>query len=153
MSIQNKEQTIRELEEAIELGRKVFYCLKRAEEKLDKASDWGLVDLAVPNFITANLKHRRIQEANLEIERARYYLGAFRKGLDRVVFPKDISVHVGQVTRLADILLASRVMDVFVQDKINDTCEQLEKSRKQIKRVVQELQKMKQLEEREVILD
>ncbi len=153
MSIKSKEQTLQEFEEAIEMGRKVFYCLKRAEEKLDKASDWGLVDLAIPNFITANLKHRRIQEANQEIERARYYLSGFRRGLDTLVFPRDISVHVGEITRLADILLASRAMDVFVQDKINDTCEQLQKSRKQIRKVVLELQKMKELEEREVIVD
>ena len=153
MSVKTKEQTLRELEDAIELGRKVFYCLKRAEEKLDKASDWSLIDLAIPNFITGNLKHRRIQEANLEIERARYYLAAFRKGLDTLVFPKDIVVHVGEVMRLGDILLASRTIDILVQARINDTCEELQKSRKRIKRVVQELQKMKQLEEREVVLE
>ena len=153
MNIQSKEETLRQLEEAIEMGRKVFYCLKRAEEKLDKASDWGLVDLAIPNFLTGSLKHRRIQEANTEIERARYYLASFRKGLDHMVFPKDISVHIGQLTRLADICLASRVMDMYVQDKINDTCEELERTRKQVRRVVLELKKMRELEEKEVILD
>ena len=103
--------------------------------------------------MTSSLKHRRIQEANTEIERARYYLKAFRSGLDQMVFPKDISVHVGQVTRLVDICLASRTMDLVVQDKINDTCEELEKSRKQVRKVVLELMKFKELEENEVMVD
>ena len=153
MTAEEKEKNIRELDEAIEMVKRVFYSLKKAEEKLDKASDWGLIDLAIPNFVTSSLKHRRIQEANTEIERARYYLKAFRSGLDQMVFPKDISVHVGQVTRLVDICLASRTMDLVVQDKINDTCEELEKSRKQVRKVVLELMKFKELEENEVMVD
>lgn len=150
MDSQNKQKNIQELDDAIELGRRVYYCLKRAEEKLDKASDWGLIDLLTANFITSSIKHYRIREANEEIERARYYLKGFHRELERIVFPKDISVKVGQLTRLADICLASRAMDLVVQDRINDTCEELEKTRKQVRRVVLELKKFKELEEKEV---
>jgi hypothetical protein len=150
MTPQDKQKNIQELNDAIEMGRRVYYCLKRAEEKLDKASDWGLIDLVTANFITSSIKHYRIREANEEIERARYYLKAFHRELEQVVFPKDISVKVGQLTRLADICLASRTMDLVVQDRINDTCEELEKTRKQVRRVVLELKKFKELEEKEV---
>lgn len=150
MDSQKKQKNIRELEDAIEMGRRVYYCLKRAEEKLDKASDWGLIDLVTANFITSSIKHYRIREANEEIERARYYLKGFHRELEQIVFPKDISVKVGQLTRLADICLASRAMDLVVQDRINDTSEELEKTRKQVRRVVLELKKFKELEEQEV---
>lgn len=150
MDSQNKQKNIQELDDAIELGRRVYYCLKRAEEKLDKASDWGLIDLVTANFITSSIKHRRIREANEEIERARYYLKGFHRELEQIVFPKDISVKVGQLTRLADICFASRTMDLVVQDRINDTCEEVEKTRKQVRRVVLELKKFKELEEKEV---
>ncbi|MCI8514280.1 MAG: hypothetical protein HFI93_06570 [Lachnospiraceae bacterium] len=150
MDSQDKRKNIQELEDAIELGRRVYYCLKRAEEKLDKASDWGLIDLVTANFITSSIKHYRIREANEEIEKARYYLKGFHRELEQIVFPKDISVKVGQLTRLADVCLASRTMDLFVQDRINDTCEEVEKTKKQVRRVVLELKKFKELEEKEV---
>ena len=146
MNSYDRRANLQELDTAIEVGREVYYCLKRAEEKLDKAADWGLVDIFFANFITSSLKHRRIADANAEIEQARGYLRQLSRTLDHTVLPESLNVEVNQITRIADVAFASRVMDVFFQNKINDSIEQIQKSREQVKIVVKELKEFRKLE-------
>ena len=146
MNSYDRRSNLVELDRAIDTGREVFYCLKRAEEKLNKASGWGAIDLVWANFITSSLKHRRIAEANREIEQARVYLEALNHQLGKTVLPDNLNVHVNEISRIADVWFASRVMDVYFQDKINDALDGIEKAKSQVKQVVKEMKKVRELE-------
>ena len=138
---------LEELDRAIEIGREVYYSLKHAEEKLNRAMDFGAADMLFANSITSSIKHRKIAEANKEIERARLCLQSLNRHLDRTVLPESLSVQVSEIGRFADIFFASRIMDVYYQDKINDALDQIEKSKEEVKKVVQELKKYRSLEQ------
>lgn len=146
MNSYDRRSNLMELDRAIETGREVYYCLKRAEEKLHKASGWGAIDLIAANFITSSLKHRRIAEANREIEQARLCLQSLNRQLGKTVLPDNLNVHVNEISRIADVWFASRAMDIYFQDKINDALDGIEKARDQVKQVVKEMKKFRELE-------
>ena len=68
----------REIAEAIEAADVALEHLKRARQCLNSAGNWGLLDIFGGNWITGFVKHSKMNNAEREIDDARYALQAFR---------------------------------------------------------------------------
>lgn len=56
---------MKEINEAIVAGERALNSLYHAQDKLNSAKGWGLLDLLGGGFITGMIKHSRIDDASV----------------------------------------------------------------------------------------
>ena len=59
---------MREIREAIQAGERALTSLRKAEEKLTSASNWGLWDIFGGGLISGIAKHNKMNEATTYME-------------------------------------------------------------------------------------
>ena len=59
----NNQMRKNEIYEAIQAGERALTCLGRAQERLNSARNWGILDLFGGGFITDMVKHSRMNAA------------------------------------------------------------------------------------------
>ena len=105
---------------------------------LNKASNWGIVDILGGGVITGLLKHSRMGDAEREIEEAKYALQQFSKEL------RDVSgyssIHINEFITFADFIFDGLLMDVIAQSKIADAKRQCDDAIRQVNGIRRELQ-------------
>lgn len=116
---------MKEINEAIVAGEKALNSLYHAQDKLNSAKGWGLLDLLGGGFITGVVKHSRIDDASRCMEEAKYYLKAFQKELSDIDLSMDLRMEVGGFLSFADFFFDGFVADYLVQSKIEDAREQV----------------------------
>lgn len=116
---------MKEINEAIVAGERALNSLYHAQDKLNSAKGWGLLDLLGGGFITGMIKHSRIDDASRCMEEAKYYLKAFQKELSDIDLSMDLRMEVGGFLSFADFFFDGLVADYLVQSKIEDAREQV----------------------------
>lgn len=116
---------MKEINEAIVAGERALNSLYHAQDKLNSAKGWGLLDLLGGGFITGMIKHSRIDDASRCMEEAKYYLKAFQKELSDIDLSMDLRMEVGSFLSFADFFFDGLVADYLVQSKIEDAREQV----------------------------
>ena len=128
----------REIEEAIQAADNALYHLQNARVYLNKASNWGIVDILGGGVITGLLKHSRMGDAEREIEEAKYALQQFSREL------RDVSgyssIHIDELITFADFIFDGLLMDVIAQSKIADAKRQCDDAIRQVTGIRRELQ-------------
>ena len=115
----------KEIREAIEAGERALAGLRKADEKLGSARNWGLLDIIGGNFFTGMLKHARLAGASRCIEDAKVDLRKFQQELNDVQGLDYINVDVGEFMAFADFFLDGFIVDFMVQQKISDARRQV----------------------------
>ena len=110
----------REMIEAIHAGERALEKLKLAQEKLNSASNWGILDILGGGFISTMMKRSKMEEANRFMDEARISLWKFQEELDDVQLPLELKVEVGSFLSFADYFFDGVVADFMVQSKISD---------------------------------
>ena len=80
----------KEMSEAIQAGENALCSLRAAREELQKAGNWGIVDLFGGGFITNLIKHSKMDNASHLMENAKYDLKKFQKELRDVTINTDL---------------------------------------------------------------
>ena len=107
----------KERQEAIIAGERALDSLYEAQNQLRKARNWGIYDIIGGGFISSLIKHSKIDNARVCIERAKYDLQCFNRELRDVSY--EISVDVGEFLTFFD-LMDSFFADLLVQSRISD---------------------------------
>ena len=63
-----------ERQEAIDAGNKALQSLYAAQNDLNSAKNWGIVDLLGGGMITSLIKHSKMNNAQSHMEQAKYDL-------------------------------------------------------------------------------
>ena len=113
----------KERQEAIIAGERALDSLYEAQNQLRKARNWGIYDILGGGFISSLIKHSKIDNARVCIERAKYDLQCFNRELRDVSY--DISVDVGDFLTFFD-LMDSFFADLLVQSRISDASRRIE---------------------------
>jgi hypothetical protein len=128
----------REIKEAIQAADNALYHLQNARVYLNKASNWGIVDILGGGVITGLFKHSRMGDAEREIEEAKYALQQFCREL------RDVSgyssIHIDELITFADFIFDGLLMDVIAQSKIADAKRQCDDAIRQVTGIRRELQ-------------
>lgn len=111
---------MREIKEAILAGERALTSLKRAEEKLTSASNWGLWDIFGGGLISGIAKHSKMNEASSYMEDAKRNLTIFQKELRDVNGTYNLQLDIGGFLSFADFFFDGVIADYLVQTKIND---------------------------------
>ena len=115
----------KEKREAIEAGQRALSSLRTAEENLNSAKNWGLVDMFGGGFFSTMLKHSKMDQARQNMEQAKYDLRNFSRELNDVNMACNLNINTGDFLSFADYFLMV-VVDWMVQDRINNAEHQVE---------------------------
>ena len=111
---------MREINEAIQAGERALTSLRKAEEKLTSASNWGLWDIFGGGLISGIAKHSKMNEASSYLEEAKRNLTIFQKELRDVNGTYGLQLDIGGFLSFADFFFDGLIADYLVQTKIQD---------------------------------
>lgn len=121
------------------LAKNALCSLRAAREELQKAGNWGIVDLFGGGFITNLIKHSKVDNASHLMENAKYDLKKFQKELRDVTINTDLSIDCGGFLTFADFFWDGVVADWLVQSKINDAKRQVDDAIAQVEQILRRL--------------
>ncbi len=134
------EQT--EIAEAVDAGMKVREKLAETQEALSKAKNWGAADMIGGGAFTTAIKHGHIDDAKQASHDAQRLLRKFSYELNDIgqSFQADMNISGGLT--FADYFLDGLIVDWFVQDKINQSAEQVDEMYGQVERTLTQLDEL-----------
>lgn len=132
-----------EVREAIDAADAALKHLGNAADMLDDAGRWGIVDMIGGGLITTMLKHRKISDAQDEIDEAKRALRIFVKELDDVDEATGLNVELGSGLQFADIFFDGVLADWIAQNKIDRAKEQVADAMRQVYAVRSQLERMR----------
>jgi len=118
----------KEKEEAIAAGTKALQSLKRAQEQLNSARNWGIYDIIGGGFISSMIKHGKMDKAQMYMEEARYDLKKFSKELQDVDQLCTADIGSNDFLRFADCFFDGFVSDILMQSRINEARKQVDEA-------------------------
>lgn len=118
----------KEKEEAIAAGTKALQSLKRAQEQLNSARNWGIYDIIGGGFISSMIKHGKMDKAQMYMEEARYDLKKFSKELQDVDQLCTADIGSNDFLRFADWFFDGFVSDILMQSRINEARKQVDEA-------------------------
>ena len=131
-----------EIREAIDAADAALRHLGNAADMLDDAGRWGIVDMLGGGLITTLLKHRKISDAQDEIDEAKHALRIFVKELDDVDEATGLNVELGSGLQFADIFFDGVLADWIAQNKIDRAKQQVADAMRQVYAVRSQLERM-----------
>lgn len=131
-----------EIREAIDAADAALRHLGNAADMLDDAGRWGIVDMLGGGLITTLLKHRKISDAQDEIDEAKRALRIFVKELDDVDEATGLNVELGSGLQFADIFFDGVLADWIAQNKIDRARQQVADAMRQVYAVRSQLERM-----------
>ncbi len=132
-----------EVREAIDAADAALKHLGNAADMLDDAGRWGIVDMIGGGLITTMLKHRKISDAQDEIDEAKRALRIFVKELDDVDEATGLNVELGSGLQFADIFFDGVLADWIAQNKIDRAKQQVANAMRQVYAVRSQLERMR----------
>ena len=132
-------RTMREINEAINAGEDALYSLRAAQDKLDSARAFGLLDLFGGKSLLGLFKHAQISDARSRIEDAKRALARFQRELKDVSGLPDLNIDIGSFLTFADFFFDGLFADFLVQRKINQAREKLREASERVEYLLNRL--------------
>ena len=135
----------KEIDEAIEAGRKALQALDEAAEKLGSAKRWGIWDIVGGGLVSSLVKHSRIDDARKLLQQARNELESFSDELDDIQenLP-EFDLEISDLVSTFDIVFDNVFADILVQEKVEETAREVDKNRIRVKDAVDRLCELRQ---------
>lgn len=131
-----------EINEAVSAADEALYYLDQAQDQLDRAGSWGLLDMFGGNLFSTFMKHRHIDDAQEAIEKARGAIRRFAKELQDVDTAGALNVEVDGFLQFADFFFDGFIADWLVQTKIDKSKRDVAEARREVQRLRNQLSAM-----------
>ena len=109
---------ITQVNQALSLTNQLITTLDDAERQLSSARNWGFLDVLGGGLITDLIKHSKLNNAKISMERVNYLMQELRRVLGGISLPGDYSMNVGGFATFADFFFDSGIVDVYMTAKI-----------------------------------
>ena len=109
---------ITQVNQALILTDQLISELDQAERQLSSARNWGFLDVLGGGFIVDLIKHSKLNNAKVSMDRVNYLLQELRRVLGGISMPGDYSMSVGGFATFADFFFDSGIVDVYMTAKI-----------------------------------
>lgn len=133
------EHRMKEIDEALEAGKKAKKAARNVIDELDSAEDWGAFDAFGGGTVAGVMKHSHLDTAQERIWTMRKNLEKFRTELSDVNIHADLQVNVDGFTKFADVFLDNFFVDFDVLDRIKNSRSQVRHVMEQIERTMRQL--------------
>jgi len=131
----------REMKEALDAGERALSSLRKAQEKLNSAGNWGLFDMFGGGLFSTIMKRSKMDDAQQLMEAAKTDLKRFQRELKDVNIPLDLRMEVGSFLSFADFFFDGFVADYLVQSKISEAKEQVSDAIIRVEQILNELKR------------
>lgn len=146
-SMYDREENVREINEAFIAGHRALECLRDTEKYLTNAKSTGPWDMFGGGTLSSLFKHSRIDDASTYMEEARHLLLYFQRELrDVVLVPKDLRMEIDGFLTFADFFLDGVDVDRFVQGEITQALEEVRDAIGRVIRILEQLETVKRWE-------
>ena len=132
----------KEKREAVEAGQRALQSLRYAQDNLNSAKNWGLVDMLGGSFLSTLAKHSKMDHAQQYMEQAKYDLQNFSRELSDVNMACNLHIETNDFLTFADFFFDGLVADWLVQDRINNARRQVNEAIRRTEQVLRQLQSM-----------
>ena len=132
------EEYEKERREAVNAGEKALDSLFEAKNQLRKARNWGIYDILGGGFLSSLIKHSKIDNARICIERAKYDLQCFSNELRDVSY--NLDVDIGGFLTFFDFM-DSFFADLLVQSRIADASNKIEDAIYKVQEILRSLRR------------
>lgn len=126
----------REIREAMEAGARALNSLRQAQNHLETARGWGLIDLFGGGWLTTLIKHSKLDDAQNCLRQAQYDLQAFSRELRGVSLPE---LELDGFLTFADYFFDGFLADYMVQRRINEARGQIAHAAAQVEDILRAL--------------
>lgn len=134
----------RELQEALDAGRRALSTARSVQSELDSAESWGTWDmLGGGGLLTQMAKNDHLDSAQTCANSLQNQLRHFRTELADVQIQAHISIEIDAFLRFADWFFDGLIVDWTVQSKIHDAQNQIYNTICQIQRLLDRLDSLK----------
>ncbi len=137
MTMYNREAVNR----ALPMVREAVYQLERAQDKLDSARGWGVWDILGGGLIATLIKHGKTDDANDCIRQAGHLMERVQRMMPDICVG-EAPVDEGGFGRVADVLFDGLFADLYMQGRINDKREAVNRMLQRVRRVERELERI-----------
>ena len=131
----------REMKEALDAGERALSSLRKAQEKLNSADNWGLFDMFGGGLFSTIMKRSKMDDAQQLMEVAKTDLKRLQRELKDVNIPLDLRMEVGSFLSFADFFFDGFVADYLVQSKISEAKEQVSDAIIRVEQILNELKR------------
>ena len=131
----------REMKEALDAGERALSSLRKAQEKLNSAGNWGLFDMFGGGVFSTIMKRSKMDDAQQLMEAAKTDLKRLQRELKDVNIPLDLRMEVGSFLSFADFFFDGFVADYLVQSKISEAKEQVSDAIIRVEQIMNELKR------------
>ena len=107
-----------QVNQAIDLTNQLISCLDDAERQLSSARNWGFLEILGGGLITDLIKHSKLNNAKVSMERVNYLMQELQRVLGTISIPGDYRMQVGGFETFADFFFDSGIVDVYMTAKI-----------------------------------
>ena len=132
----------REKNEAIQAGERALVSLREAQNQLNSAKNWGVVDLLGGGLFTDLMKHSKMGNARECLEQAKRDLQGFSRELEDVNISQALNLNTGDFLTFADFFFDGLIADWLMQDRINDARRQVESAVRRVEEILRNLRMM-----------
>ncbi|MDD6193564.1 MAG: hypothetical protein PUB19_01545 [Lachnospiraceae bacterium] len=132
----------REKNEAIQAGERALVSLREADNQLNSAKNWGVVDLLGGGLFTDLMKHSKMGNARECLEQAKRDLQGFSRELQDVNISQALNLNTGDFLTFADFFFDGLIADWLMQDRINDARRQVENAIRRVEEILRNLRMM-----------
>ena len=129
----------KEKQEAIDAGNKALRSLRKAQENLSSAKNWGIFDMLGGGFISTMVKHSKVDQAKENMEQAKYDLRSFSKELNDVNIACNLNIETGDFLSFADWFFDGLIVDWMMQDRINQASQLVEEAIRRVEDILRQL--------------
>ncbi|MCR5607573.1 MAG: hypothetical protein K6G26_00740 [Lachnospiraceae bacterium] len=129
----------KERREAIEAGNRALSSLKAARADLNSAGNWGIFDLLGGGFLTDVIKHSKMNNAQVNMERAKWELENFGKELSDIAGYITFDFNTMDFLSFADYFFDGLLADWLMQDRINKAKSQVDEAISRVTYILERL--------------
>ncbi len=131
-----------DINKAIREGYAAIDSLRRAKLSLDSARSWGIFDIMGGGLISTLVKHSKMDDAKTYIKTAEGAVRVFNDSIMKLNLEK-INVDTRDLFGILDIFCDGLFMDLFMQSRINEARESVDKAINQIHVIISKLEREK----------
>lgn len=144
------QELLKEIVEANEAGFETKEPLEIALQSLEKAKNWGTWDMLGGGTISTYVKHNHIDDAKSNIHLAQHKLKNFQAELTDLGHYSTATIEISGLLTFADYFFDGIIADWMVQDKINNSYNEVRKQLDEVNDILIDLEQEKQITEQKL---
>ena len=120
---------LKEINDVQKIIDEILSLIDEAENKFNKARNWGFFDILGGGFLTDLFKHSNLDSASNIMNKINYLLKDLQRELNEVVTPTDFSMNTNTFASFADFIFDGFLADAYMQSKIMSSLKELKNLR------------------------